>query len=654
MKKSFVFVVALALAVAARSQQPAILLEEWSKQPVLHVLDTQYRKESAVILLDKRRMEFVDEGKSVSLYRTLHRIVRVNDDNGIESFNRIYLGVSDNKDIVDIRARTILPGGKVIEIDKQNIKDLKEEDGNMYKIFAMEGLEKGCEIEYYYTFKRNTSFFGREMLQGNFPVLDARLEVFGPERLVFQLKGFNCAPEVTDTLFGGKRRFTTGLRNIPGAEKEKYAAYNANLQKVEYKLSYNTTTSNGHERLFTWNELAKRLHSIYATFTEKDLDKAGDLVRSNGWDKLTGDKEKIVAVENFLKKQFTTREDIDEEKAGNIEWILKNRIASHQGIIRLYGALYQKLGVDWQMVLACDREECSIDRSFENWNTPSNFLIYFPTVKKYLAPTLLTMRYPYIDPYWGAGDALYCKTTTIGNFTTAIAEVRSVPLEDYTQTFNKIEATLRLDKGMDTVLIDIKHSFGGYSGATYRAGYTLSNPEEQRTFLKEIIRSCTNSENIVSSNLQNTDFESNNDNKPFTVQASVKSGELLEKAGNKILVKIGTIIGPQTQMYQEKPRQFPMVVAYPHTFERWIDFVVPEGYMVKNPGDLGIKYDYDEGGVVTLGFASEYKMEGNVLKIHVLEQYLKTFYPLTDYVKFEKVINAAADFNKVVLVLEKK
>jgi len=93
---------------------------------------------------------------------------------------------------VDIRARTILPGGKVIEVDKQNIKDLKEEDGHMYKIFAMEGLEKGAELEYYYTYKREASYFGRELVQGAFPVLDAQLQILGPERLLFEMKGYNC------------------------------------------------------------------------------------------------------------------------------------------------------------------------------------------------------------------------------------------------------------------------------------------------------------------------------------------------------------------------------------------------------------------------------------------------------------------------------
>jgi hypothetical protein len=598
-------------------------------------------------------MEYIDgPSNQVNLYRTLHRIVRVNDDTGIESFNRIYLGVTDNSDIIDMRARTILPSGKIIEIDKQNIKDLKEKDGRLYKIFAMEGLEKGAELEYYYTFKREASYFGREPIQNAFPVIESLLQILTPERLSFEMKGYNCPIRVEDTVSKGKKTSSVRIYDIPGVEKEKYAAYDANLERVEYKLSHNT--AKGDERLFTWNELAKRIYGNYTAFTEKELKKVMELNESRGWNKLGTEREKIIAVEEYLKKNFATREDIDASNTSDIEMIIKNRIASHRGILRLYGAIFEKLGVDHQYVLTCDRSEYTIDRSFENWSNTTEFLLYFPGTKKFMAPTLAEIRYPWINPYWGDHDALFCKGTTIGNYTTAIASVRTIPLEDYTQSYNKIDSRLKLNAGLDTVLVDMKHSFGGYSAIAYRAGYSLATPEEQRVFIKEMVKFGTNSDHIVSSEVKNAGFESYPDNAPFILHAVVKANEMLENAGNKILVKIGEIIGPQTEMYQEKPRQFPMEVAYPHTLQRNIEFTIPEGYTVKNPADLTINDVFTENGEATVGFASSYTMEGNTIKIRIMEQYRKTFYPLSEYENFKKVINASADFNKIVLVLEKK
>jgi hypothetical protein len=37
-----------------------------------------------------------------------------------------------------------------------------------------------------------------------------------------------------------------------------------------------------------------------------------------------------------------------------------------------------------------------------------------------------------------------------------------------------------------------------------------------------------------------------------------------------------------------------------------------------------------------------------------MEDYRKTLYPVSQYNDFVKIINTASDFNKVVLVLEKK
>jgi hypothetical protein len=657
MKSCLIAPILLMVTISVMAQRPDIVFEDWTGRPSLHAIPERYRKESAIILLDNRKVEYVD-GKNdlAGEYRTLHRIVRLNDDNGIESFNKIYLGVSDTSEIVDLHARTILPGGKVIDIDRRNIKDVQEEDGSKYKIFAMEGLEKGCEIEYTYTTKRDMSYFGREVMQGPFPIIDARLQVICPKRLLFQLKGYNCTAPVADSDLDVKRVFSVLLQDIPGADDEKYATYNADLQRVEYRLSYNSVHEEGKARLNTWEALAKRIHEVYESYTDKDLKAAAAMIGPNGWDRLSSEESKIMAVENYVKKQFTTREDIDMQNAGNIEWVIKNKIASHAGMIRLFSVIFDRLGIDNQIVLTCSRDEAVIDKSFENWSNASQFLFYFPSSKKFMAPTLLYVRYPWIDPYWEGADALFCKTTTIGTYTTALATIKRVPTSDDSLNFSRLDARLQLNPGLDTLLIDLKQSYGGYLAGNYREAFTLANADEQHNFLKEMIKATTNSERVVSSKIENSGLENYNENKPFVLSATVKSSEMLESAGNKILVKIGNIIGPQVEMYQEKARLFPIQLPFAHSYERSVNFVIPDGYQVKNPDDLVIRHEYKTDGEteVTVGFTSDYKIEGNVIHIHILEVYKRIFYPLSEYDNFKKVINSAADFNKVVMVLEKK
>ncbi|OQP57085.1 hypothetical protein A3860_10995 [Niastella vici] len=631
---------------------PAIEQEQWNGQPTIQTPDARYSSESAVILFEKRRIEYIDEKTDLASYKTFHTRIHINDDKGIESFNKIYLPVNNNADIVDIRARTILPGGKVIDLDKKNIKDMQEDD-QLYKIFAMEGLVKDCEIEYYYTYKANVSFFGRDVIQRHFPVLDEKVEVVSPARLIFEAKGYNEVNAPVDTVLGTKRFITVHQQNIPGAVDEKYATLTANLKRVEYKLSYNKSNQTD-SRLFTWNELAKRAYSIYATYTDKELKKVDGLISSNGWKNTGNEAAVVIAVEHYLKTNISTREDIADDNAENLEWIIKNKIASYRGIVRLYGAIFKELAVNYEFVMCGSRDDFSVDRSFENWNNCDNQLIYFAKLNKYIAPTLLQMRYPLIDPSWVGTNGIHCKGTVIGNFATAVAFIRPVAGEDYTRSGNNIEAKIRLNKTLDTLVVNSRQLYSGYSAVYYRTSFNFTSEEKQRLLLKELVKFGTSSEQVVSSKIENKEMESYQDNKPFILDMVVNASELVEKAGNKILVKIGEIIGPQVEMYQEKPRQYGMDVNYPHVLDRTIEFTIPDGYKVKNADDLKMSKVYKDNDELAMGFESTYTQEGNVIKVHVVEQYRKIQYPLAWYEDFKKIINAAADFNKVTLVLEAK
>lgn len=631
--------------------KPALITETWNSHPAVSA-PAQHSAESAVIMMDKRRIEYIDDKTDMFMYRTLHKIVHLNDDKGIEAFNRIYLPVYNTDDIIDIKARTILPGGKVIELDKKNIKDLKE-DETLYKIFAMEGLVKGCDVEFYYTYKTDFSYFGREVLQSGLPVVSTQVEVVAPARLVFDVKGYNGLPASTDTVLNDKWIATIQTGNIAAAEEEKYSVYRNNLKRVDYKLSYNKS-KNAAERLFTWNDLAKRAYTMHTTFSDKELKKAENLINDAGWKNLSGERAIVIAVEDYLKKNFSSRDDIDNEESENLEWIIKNKMASPRGMTRLFIAIFNKLGVAYELVLCGARDEYTLDRSLENWSNCNNRLLYFPALKKFISPVAPELRYPWFDPFWGATEGIYCKATTIGNFTTAIASFKTVPLEDFQQTHLNLEVAAKLDASLDTLLVDAKEICTGYGARYYRAAFNFNSAEDQQKLIKEIVKNGTHTENIVSYKIENQDFGSYPDNKPVIFSTSVKSTELLERAGKKLLVKMGDLIGPQAEMYQEKARQFPLEIGYPHILDRTLQLEIPAGYVAKNPEDFAMKQLQQENGETVSGFVSTYTLEGNLLKIHVREEYKSTRYSLEGYEAFRAVINAAADFNKKVLVLEKK
>src|SRR5437868_694076 len=138
--------------------------EPWAANPVLHKIPSNFKDESAVYLMDSRIFHYKNEGKNLVEYNYVYKLVKVQDDKGIEMFNKIYLQVFHNAGISDIKARVITSAGKVINVSPDKIKE-EEEEGKQYKLFAMEGIDKGAEVEYSYIIKREPSFFGSEIFQ---------------------------------------------------------------------------------------------------------------------------------------------------------------------------------------------------------------------------------------------------------------------------------------------------------------------------------------------------------------------------------------------------------------------------------------------------------------------------------------------------------
>jgi hypothetical protein len=622
----------------------------WASTPSLHTVEKEFADEPAVYVQDQRFIEYVIEKDGFYQYRTLHKIIHINNDLGIEHFNKIYLPFNEGLEMVDVKARTILPGGRIIEMDRKNIKDLMDEDGE-YKIFALEGLTKGCEVEYYFTIKKYPSFFGREVLSGKIPVMNAHFELVTPAHLEFESRSYNNLPAGKEKVSNEKRYTIIDDKSLPGAEEEKYSMYQASLKRVEFKLSYNNTNKT-KERLFTWNELGKKVYDIYTSVSDKDQKRIKDLLSNIKISYAASDQEKITKIENYLKKEFIVREDISDEDADDLGKVIKGKIASEKAICKMYMALFSTLGMEHHIVLAGDRDNFPIDKTFENWNNAKNFLIYFPSTGKYMAPTATAFRYPWMPPTWTSTNALFCIGTTIGSFRTAVAEIRPIPMESYEHSYSNMDIKLKMDKD-DALIVDVKQTYGGYTASNYRLPFVYMPADEQDKFLKQLVKFGTNSENILSSSIENRELEQADPYKPFVINASVRSTSLMERAGNKLLIKVGECIGEQAELYEARPRTTDIDVTYPHALIRTIELLIPEGYQVKNLSDLNFNQVIKENDKVVTGFVSSYEQQGNKLKITIREDYKNVFYPIQQYEGFKKVINAAADFNKVVLILDK-
>lgn len=626
---------------------------QWSDKPVLHKLSGKFDSAGAVGILDNRRVEYVVDKKDNYIRYTLHKIIRINDDKGIEMFNKIYVPVYRNSEITELKARTIQRNGKVVELPAAKIKEI-EEDGRVYKLFAMEGVEKGSEVEYTYTMQRPLSAFGTEVFQSsNVPYERASFTLVSPEHLKFDTRGYNGFAVSSDSVIDGKRIVSGYSENITALEDEKYAVTNPHLQRVQYKLSYNLATTDV-TRMYTWKEYAKRIFTAYTTFEskeEKALEKlAGQLDLSGAGT----EAEKILLVEDFVKTNFNIDEKVIGEDAEALDKVVKTRNTNRDGSIRIFTYLFDRFGIGYQIVFPSDRNDFPIEEDLENWNNIEEVIFYFPKTGKFIAPAAADLRYPYIPPHLAGAKGLFLKTTSIGSFRSAMPAFNLVTMEPYEEHAINMEAVVRFNTGLDTLLIGSKQILKGYGAASYRPIYTFLPKDKQDEMNRTIIKAVANSTDITNIHVDNPGLKDYFTNKPLVIGGDIRSTELLEKAGNKILVKLGEIIGQQAEMYQEKPRQLPVELDYPHILERKIRFDIPQGYRIRNLDDLKFDISYKKGDQVSMGFISNYVQEGQTVHVTISEIYRDLRYPLSEFEHFKKVINAAADFNKVVLVLEKQ
>ena len=651
MKQVAIYMAALLLTAHTARGQVDLSIENWEEKPVLHKVPDAYAGESAVILEDMTNIRYMDEFRDVVMYKTYHRIIKVLDDKGIESFNKISLPVYNGQTLQLIRSRTILANGTVIEVPKEKMKETQQEDGTTQVAFAMDGVEKGSEVEFIYCYRRGVVLFGEEKIQFGTPVVHAILEISSPARLKFEEKGYNGFPTVRDTLTGDTRTIKAECSNIPATAEEGYSFGDVNRMRAEYKLSY--FPEKEEIRQYTWQDLAKKLYSNIYEVSDKEEKAVKKYLESIGVDANEKEEDKIKKIESAIKTGITLYREIKDEEANNLEHVIDNKSATESGLVRLYSACFLKAGVKHEVGLAPDRHEHVFDNDFENWNNVENYLYYFPDQKKFLSPSAIYIRYPFESTDVLNSKGLFCKLTTLGNITDAVADIRTVQPQPVTESRNDITADVSLNADMEATA-NVSYIFKGYCAMGMREAFILLPKEKIKEMVQNIAVLAQKPEYLLNYTVTGDAFDAYNDNKPLIVNTSVRAAQLVEKAGPKYLFKIGDVIGRQSELYEKDKRKLPVDMDFPHSENRNITVTIPDGYKILNPEAINITAEFkDATGNVGASFYSTYKMAGNKLTVNIAETYSQVHYEIADFEAFRKVINASADFNKVTLLMGK-
>ncbi|WP_299110725.1 DUF3857 domain-containing protein [uncultured Winogradskyella sp.] len=627
---------------------------DWDKTPNFNAKD--YINENLVSAKEKIATEFffTEDGKFVEYYLE-HKALYLNSDDAIEEYNKVYLPYDSDSELLVNKARVITPKGKVIDLDDSKILTATDDETQKtYKYFAFEGIEKGSFIEFIYVEKRSPSYSGKRIsFQDEFDKKNVEFDVFAPSNLLFKFKSYNGLKNVeVDTIIDTKNHWSFKIPEIKKLEHETQSLFAAERQFIIYALDENT--ANNTKDITSYGSVAQNVFNYYnselSKKTKKSLQK---LVKELNLNSDTDLDSKLRAIENYIKTNIFVAE-FSNDKLSDLDTIIEEKVASESGIIKLFIALFKELDIKHDIVFTCSREFMHFDKTFEANIYLQDILIYFPKTKKYLAPNENESRYGFPPGYLTDTYGLFIKRVKVGDFISAIGKVKRIkPVKASHSKDNMI-----IDVSFDTDDISItnvklKKSMSGYYGMFLHPFMNIIKPENKKEVVESYAKSLNESVTINKAEVENENPDLFG-TKPLIFNIDFSSDVFVEKAGNKYLFKVGELIGSQMELYQEKERVLPLENEFQRTYERTINVKIPEGYTIANLDDINIDNVYTKDGKDLLSFKSSYELNGNTLKITADEYYKTNRIPVEIYEDYRRIINSAADFNKITLVLVKK
>jgi len=619
-------------------------------------LNPKYTIESSdkdmIAIKDKVVTEFIFENQNLIEYYLEHKILWLNSDDRIEEYTKVYLPSANDASQVVINVRIIKKTGEIIVLDKSRILGSEnEKTGIKFNYFSIDAIEKGSIIEYYYVAKRRPKLQGAMVdIESDYDKQTLEFDLYAPSNLSFSFKSFNLETTVKKIEnITEKTHWKFSAKDVKAVNNEDKAPYNASIGFIMYKLHENTANN---AIITSYYNVAQNLFDFYySTYSELEKKLIHKFAKNFKFDEDLKDENKARIIDLFIKENIY----ISENDSENLTNVLKTKTANETGVIKLYIALFEKFNVTHEMVLTSNRLLLKFDKDFEATNFLQEFLFYFPASKKYLSPSKFGTRFGFPPPYFMNNFGLFITGYDINGKRKAFSEVKFI--EGIPASLSSDEMLIEVNfntKDLTKNTIALERKLNGYYAMNLHPFMNLIQPNRINEVIDQyFVQNSDKNAKVLKREFINED-PSLFGVKPFVVKFNISSEYFVEKTGDKYLFKLGDLIGPQMEMQQEKKRILPLEAEFNRSYYRTIKIHIPEGYQISNLEDIIIKNSYATKDKELFIFDSYYTLEGDVLTVTADEHYRETFVAPEIFEAYRTVINSAADFNKVTLVLEPK
>lgn len=625
---------------------------DWNEKDTKIDVPKKYADEKEIFLNRTLKIEIVVDKNTATQYRLIHEKKYINSDDAIERNNKVYIPFGNQENILTTKVRVILKNGKVINLDKKDIKEeVDEEKGMKYNYFALNGLEKGAVIEKLYVIEEAPDLNGNTIkMQDQYPIAEFNFNLITPVHLIFKTKSYNglSEPVLDENKLENKKVLSISEKDIAALkDDEEYSNWDVRLKLFRYKLDQNLYS--GAKNLNNFKEYATNTYERINPVLDKKQEKAiAAFCKSIPESK--DPQEQIWNIENKIKKIIIYDKYTDSKPS--LSDVINTKQANSLDIIKLYTAVFKYFKIEQNIVFTSNRYKIPFDKDFESHENLNEFLFYFPGIKKYLTPTEIEYRLPLFPNYLGNNNGLFIKEKIFAGVPMGIGEVNFIEIPGTEITHDYMDITVDFTQDIENPLVTSNMTYGGYSGLNFQPIKDFVSADQYKTMLKNISENYTLQSEYKTLTTENdgTEFIGK---KPYKLNLTFDGKDMIQKAGPNYLFSVGQTIGRQMELYQKDKRILPIEIHYPHYYTRKIKIILPEGATIKNLDKFVMNFKTDLDGKTEAAFTSNYTQNKNEITVENTEFYNLINYPLASFEQYKAVINAAADFNKIVVIVSK-
>lgn len=582
--------------------------------------------------------------EEVSVYDTRHFKTKINKINN-PSENEIIISKINNSEIVDIRSK-IISQDTIVSYGFSEMKKMinDSESNENYDFYRIPNIKDGDIVEVMYTVKKEFNFNGNKIIEESYPILSSKFILIEND-FKSNIKIYNSnISSVKDTVFDGKKSKLVSFKNLNSTANEQYATPIANKIKISYQCYEN---KDDVSQIEYWENLVQNVSELF--FPKTINQKAKEILKEikYGYVKIPWNETKIAnAIDEYIKINFTISDE-DDPKLNDIEFILNNKISNDFSIIQVYTSLFKEANIEYEVAITCNRYFLKFDPELFDPNQLREFLIYLPNQEKYITPNRIEYR---------VSEA---PEDLLGNYGIFIDKNLDYYFSEVTQfdkDFSQIKKNIKVNisKNLKKIKINESRSFSGYWAITNRNYVYLSENEKTDFLIDFFTINGLNNKKVNKYEIRNFDISNNSFNNPLLINSTLTTSDLVEKKEGLIYLKIGKVIGQQSNLFEEKERINPIEINFPNSYDYNIKVNIPRGYRIVDFSELNKSKEYiSVDGNSTAKFQSKVTVNGDKLSINIKEYYKELRYNKKRYQEFREIINAAAKFYDSTILLEK-